>query len=369
MGGPPCPVAGDGAGDTPRLRSFRGASWSNAAPSFRYVKMSLQFIGSSVLAVLEIHTLLNPDCGYSNRANAVRAIRSVVLALLLSLVGAITVTPLSAAPSELPADGTAQSLNLLVNASSSSSVGPPQTPLSLYVPASIDRTRPSRILVILHGMNGSGQELAAPFVEDAERYGWIVVAPTFQFRDWRDTEQTRLDDREKIAALEEIIKMVPTELRLPVRSRVAVFGFSRGAQLAERFAFFHPELVQSVAVSGAGTYTLPKMQADSVPGDLAFPFGVADFSQYTGHAFDASSLRNTPFLVTVGEQDNRATDVPRQWDALLGSTRIERGRTFVQALKQADIPAELRIVPNTDHEVSSGVRSLAWEHFRSSFSD
>jgi pimeloyl-ACP methyl ester carboxylesterase len=193
----------------------------------------------------------------------------------------------------------------------------------------------------------------------------VDAAPTFQYRDWRDPEQVRLDDREKIAALQDIIQAVPIELGFPVLSQVEVFGFSRGAQLAARLAFFHPELIQGVVASAAGTYTLPKAHADNVPGDLAYPFGVADLSQYTGHAFETSSLRNVSFLVTVGNRDDRPADVPRQWDALLGSTRIERGRAFVQALTQANISAQFRIVANTDHEVSDGVRAQACEFLRS----
>ena len=53
---------------------------------------------------------------------------------------------------------------------------------------------------------------------------------------------------------------------LTLKPRVDVYGFSRGAQLAHRFAIFFPERVDHVVVFSAGTYTLP-FGARTVPGN------------------------------------------------------------------------------------------------------
>jgi hypothetical protein len=86
---------------------------------------------------------------------------------------------------------------------------------------------------------------------------------------------------------------------------------------------------------------------------------------YTGRPFDPAALRQVSFLITVGAQDNRVSDVPRQWDAIMGSTRVERAQAFVRSLQSLDVRADLRIVPNVDHEVTTAMRLQACEFLRS----
>lgn len=275
--------------------------------------------------------------------------------------------PTSAAPAELVlAAGSPAVASSVVPAASGASDVAAAPALAIHVPASLDRSQPAQVLLVLHGMNGSGQEMVGPFSEYAERFGWVVVAPTLQYRDWRDPEQVRIDDREKLAALHSLLSDLPGQLAMPVRSRAIVFGFSRGGQLAQRLALFYPDLVRGVAMAGAGTYTLPVASLGPEQGSAAlpFPYGIADLAGYTGRPFDPAALRQVSFLVAVGAQDNRVSDVPRQWDALIGATRVERAQAFVHSLQGLDVRADLRIVPNVDHEVTSGMRLQACEFLR-----
>jgi pimeloyl-ACP methyl ester carboxylesterase len=202
--------------------------------------------------------------------------------------------------------------------------------------------------------------MIAPFVNEAERLGWIVVAPTFNYRNWTDPEQVRLDEAELIPAIRGIIESLPAQVGAPVESRALLFGFSRGAQLGHRFAFFYPESVRGVVTVGAGTYTLPRSQVPTTAGNqtLTFPYGISDLARYTGRPFDAGALQRIPFLIAVGATDNRRADVPRQWDAIEGTTRVERAQTFARTLSDLGIRAELRVVEQMDHEVSAIIRQL-----------
>lgn len=240
-------------------------------------------------------------------------------------------------------------------------------PYSMHIASTVDRSRAAPVLVVLHGMGSSGQEMIAPFVAEAERYGWVIIAPTFTYRDWTDPDQVRLDELELIPTIRSLIDSLPSRVTVAVESKAIVFGFSRGAQLAHRFAFFYPESVRGVVTAGAGTYTLPRAEARPEQGGqaLAFPYGVGDLARYTGRPFNVGALRSVPFMVTVGAQDNRRGDVPRQWDRLLGTTRIERAQAFVESLTEIGVRAELRVVPQTDHEVSSIMRQLGCEFLQS----
>jgi pimeloyl-ACP methyl ester carboxylesterase len=142
-----------------------------------------------------------------------------------------------------------------------------------------------------------------------------------------------------------------------VRRQVLVLGHSRGAQLAHRFAEFRPDKVLAVAALSAGTYTLPLSSGPH--GSMPFPFGVKDLAQYAGRAFDATRFGNIQFWVGVGGQDTNPNDLPRQWDAYEGTTRLQRAQAFEAAMKQLGASAVLRVFGDTKHELTSEMRLAA----------
>src|SRR5438876_8822092 len=58
----------------------------------------------------------------------------------------------------------------------------------LYVrlPQGIADGQPRQVVVALHGMGGNGVDFAASLAEQADRYGWLLVAPTIRYGDWTD---------------------------------------------------------------------------------------------------------------------------------------------------------------------------------------
>jgi pimeloyl-ACP methyl ester carboxylesterase len=151
---------------------------------------------------------------------------------------------------------------------------------------------------------------------------------------------------------------LPQLMNLRTRRLVLILGHSRGAQLAHRFAEFRPERVLAVAALSAGTYTLPE---SSGPQDVAlsFPFGVKDMASYAGHAFDAGKFDVVQFWVGVGGQDTNPADVPRQWDGLEGTTRVQRAQTFESAMRQLGANSVLRVFGDAKHDVTSEMRAAA----------
>jgi pimeloyl-ACP methyl ester carboxylesterase len=284
-----------------------------------------------------------------------RSFASFIAAIALVLLA----EPLEGARSAF-APGIAEPLSGVAARSAEASVAPALPTFAIHVASTIDRSKPVPVLVALHGFGSNGQEMIAPFVPEAERLGWIVVAPTLNYRNWMDPEQVRLDETEFIPAIRGIIESLPSQVGAPVQSRALMFGFSRGAQLAHRFTFFYPESVRGVVTVGAGTYTLPRAELQTPAGNqvLSFPFGVSDLARYTGRQFDGTALRRIPFLIAVGDTDNRRADVPRNWDAIEGANRVERAQTFARSLIDMGVRAELRVIPQMDHEVSAIMRQL-----------
>jgi predicted esterase len=229
----------------------------------------------------------------------------------------------------------------------------------VFIPASVDPERPVPMLLALHGMGGNGGRIAARLASCAEQNGWVLIAPTFAYRDYMDLDQVRQDDREDLPRLLDLIDDVESRLAdqgLQVDDDLFVYGFSRGGQLAHRFAFFYPDRVAGVASLSAGSYTLPRPELD-------FPFGVADLRDYVGHAFDPEALTGKPFWVGVGASDTQAEQVPRRFDPFIGPTRLERATRFSDALQQLGANVQLNVFSGAGHEETALMRQRACAFF------
>jgi len=211
--------------------------------------------------------------------------------------------------------------------------------------------QPLRMLVALHGIGGRGDTFASDLAAAADRSGWVLVAPTILYGDWMDPVQVAHEDAMLINWLSGYLAQLPAKTNQPLDSAVLLLGFSRGAQLAHRFAEAYPEHTLAVAAASAGSYTLPQTATpDGAP--LLFPFGVADFPATVGQTFAPSQLRSVHFWVGVGNNDTNPADVPRQFDACQGDDRLDRARAFVAALGALNVTTELAVFPDVPHALT-----------------
>ena len=218
-------------------------------------------------------------------------------------------------------------------------------------------SRPLQVLLALHGMGGNGEDFSRDLVDQADKNGWLLVAPTIDYGDWTNPNVVAREDPILIGALADYLDQLPRLSGFQTRRQALILGHSRGAQLAHRFAEFRPEKVLAVAALSAGTYTLP--ESSGPHGGLTFPFGVKDLAQYAGHAFDASHFDLVQFWVGVGGQDTNAADLPRQWDSIEGTTRVQRAQAFESAMQQLGANSVLRVFGDAKHEVTSEMRQAA----------
>ncbi len=258
--------------------------------------------------------------------------------------------------------------------------------LALYVhlPPQAAQRQPLRVLLVLHGMGGSGAKFAENYVATADHNGWILIAPTMPYtRDYKDPVQLREEDLALGHTLHTLIEGLPERLGLTLRRHVLIVGFSRGAQLAHRFALFHPDLVESLALISAGSYTMPWASqtpptapvaapgvSQATPGPtsnaskmLAFPLGVGDLPTYLGAPIDWQDFRKISFWIGVGDKDILTADVARAFDSY-GNTRVQRARTYCSALQAMGIDAQIDVFPNVGHEVTADMRAKALEFLR-----
>jgi pimeloyl-ACP methyl ester carboxylesterase len=231
---------------------------------------------------------------------------------------------------------------------------------SVYVRAPRGGTlpgRPVQVLLALHGMGGTGEEFSKDLVDQADRDGWLIVAPTIGYGDWTNPSVVAREEPILIRALADYLDQLPQATGLQLRRLVLVLGHSRGAQLAHRFAEFRPDKVLAVAALSAGTYTLPLSSGPQ--GNMSFPFGVKDLAQYAGTAFDSARFGGIQFWVGVGGLDTNAGDLPRQWDSYEGSTRLQRAQAFEAAMQQMGATSMLRVFGDARHEITSEMRLAA----------
>jgi predicted esterase len=232
-------------------------------------------------------------------------------------------------------------------------------PTYTFVPPPASNGQPVRLLVALHGMGGSGADMAAMVGPQATAQGWALLAPTMPYRDYLDVEQVRRDG-ELLPRLRALIDALPAKTGLTFQPGVVMFGFSRGSQEAIRFSLMFPDYTLGVAGLSAGSYTLPaSTYADGRA--MRYPFGTSDVDTICGQKFDAAATKQVAYWIGVGGADTNVKDVPRQWDALVGTNRLERAQRFVEILQQFGARASFQMFPNAGHEVTDPMRDEAFK--------
>ena len=288
----------------------------------------------------------------------------LLLGSLFVILGSVAWSPREIGPQDqyLRVDPAIRGLAAAPAAPAVRSVGAaPLTDVAFYPPAKLG-TQPVRLLVVLHGMGGSGPDMAAGLLPEAHAKGWAVLAPTMPYRDFKDPELVRQDGA-LLPRLKATIDALPAKTGLSFESKVTLFGFSRGSQEAIRFSLMFPDATLGVAGLSAGSYTLPNTTYKAAASDpaklLPYPFGTGDVALICGHAFDPDAARRVTYWIGVGGSDNRVEDVPRQWDQYVGNNRVERAKRYVEVLQQFGAPATFQMFPNAGHEVTDTMRADA----------
>jgi putative flippase GtrA/poly(3-hydroxybutyrate) depolymerase len=229
----------------------------------------------------------------------------------------------------------------------------------VYLPSTVDATRPVAMLLALHGYGSSGQAIAKRLSGCADRYGWILVAPTMVYRDYFDPQQLRTDALQNLPRVYGLVEQTRRLVSgLELQPRLLVYGFSRGAQMAHRFSMVYPTSVAAAATLSAGSYTLPDVE-DTAHRPLRFPFGIADLPVLEDRPFDRHAFEQIPFWVGVGAEDTNPDDTSRAWDVYEGRTRVDRAEVFADDLRRHGERVDLRVFERAGHEETGTMRLSA----------
>lgn len=227
--------------------------------------------------------------------------------------------------------------------------GDPVREYFLYLP---DGLQPgAEPLVLAHGISRNAAEMALRFAELAARHRVPLIAPLFQQHSFGQYQQ--LADRRRGLrsdhALIDILADASRRFGLET-GRIALFGFSGGAQFAHRFAMVHPQRVRVCVPASAGWYTMP----DPV---LHWPLGLGNMPD---GALDPA-VGEVPFHLIVGQRDTGDHEALRQdpeLNAIQGVDRRTRARTWRRALKAAgwQRSSSLTVLPQTRHSFACAYR-------------
>jgi hypothetical protein len=218
-----------------------------------------------------------------------------------------------------------------------------------YVPPGAVADQPLTVLLVLHGDNQTGPDVARPLLDAAAQQHWAVVAPTLAYGNWNDPEQVTADTLTDLPLLRGLVAEDSWGDQA-VNPRILIFGEGRGAHTALAFSLFYPDDTAAVATVGPSPCIVPatdQTETQDAPA-LPFPYGVSDIEQYVGDDLDGDDLANTNLWLGVASGGDVDTG-HCAWGALAGRSPEERARTFAGLIRRVGARADVDVAtPPTD---------------------
>lgn len=198
----------------------------------------------------------------------------------------------------------------------------------LFVPHSAKPDAP--VLVSLHGVAHNAQNHALVFGPLCEEYGAVMLVPIFTQDLHKDYQRLGRKGRgNRIDLLLHRFLIEVAFLSGADVTRVHLFGFSAGAQVAHRYALAHPHRVARAVVAAAGWYTFPDRKQ-------RFPYGIRPVRALEGVTFNPEEFLRVPIEVLIGQDDTSLRNLrsTERTVSQQGRTRLDRARNWVAAMRK-----------------------------------
>lgn len=231
--------------------------------------------------------------------------------------------------------------------------------LHYYMPVGFDETGP--ILFVMHGAGRNGDDYRDSWIELADQYRVLILAPTYSEDHYPGTRSYHLGnmrtwlgvwrDRStwSYGSLERVFDLV-VEATGSAQTAYDVFGHSAGAQFVHRLCLFQPYArIHRAVAANAGWYTGPTFTE-------RFPYGLRG-SPISNQELESAFAHR--LIVLLGELDNsrHAGGHLRTTRQALrqGENRFDRGRWFMNtaqreaAIRGIDLQWELQVAPGIGH--------------------
>jgi pimeloyl-ACP methyl ester carboxylesterase len=235
----------------------------------------------------------------------------------------------------------------------------------VFIPSFVNSTR--RPLLALHGISRKDKAIFEGFKEVAAKTGRVLIVPRFSRKDWPGFQ--RIGRARPDRALLSLLSVLRDE-GVIAPGKIDLFGFSGGAQLANRFALLYPQMIGKLHLAAAGWYCLPDE-------DIAFPVGIgaAKRSKRHGSADIDAAMRSQidqflriPLRIYVGEEDT-IRDASLRTTALVdrsqGPDRKARAAAFLASFREAAgrsgiaTNTSMAILPGCGHDFTQCANNAA----------
>ncbi len=226
-----------------------------------------------------------------------------------------------------------------------------------YLPVKL-KADAATIVFVMHGQGKNADGYRDVWAAQADKYGFMVVAPLFDADTWGGTYATgqglMRDNKPTDSAMWSfsVIEHLFDAIKTATGNKSAayrLYGHSEGGQFVHRLVWFLPEARYDKAVAAnPGWYTMPDLS-------VALPYGLAN-SPATERTLKQSLERNLTVLLGSRDNDPNHPQLRKTSQAMAqGRFRLERGQNFFKqagercALLKCKFGWQSQIVPGAAH--------------------
>lgn len=243
------------------------------------------------------------------------------------------------------------------------------SPITVWTYRPTSLTSDAQVVFVMHGARRQPDKYREPWIEYADRHGWLLLLPEFskaRFPGSRNYNLLGIMDADgKLQAnsswlpaiFESIFQAVKTGEQLN-SDGFYLYGHSAGGQVVHRTMLFAQETNVYLAIAAnSGWYTLPELDRD-------FPGGLKNTG--VGPKQLAKSLERN-VVVLLGEEDNdpEHPQLSQRSEAVIqGPHRLARGKYFYGRIQEAattlqtPVNWKLKSVPGVAHS-NGGMAGIA----------
>ena len=170
------------------------------------------------------------------------------------------------------------------------------TQYKVFLPSTYRPDRDWPLLVSVHGTAGHPTPYETMWREDAEKYGFVVLAPFYDPPSFPNYDLIQFQRERSDKRLLDIISVVSGQLSIS-SEKFFLFGHSKGGQFVTRFILLHPDRIQKAVASASGSYPFPDPAKH-------FPSGLKRNPMMTdSDRIDTEGALNVPLAIIIGSKD------------------------------------------------------------------
>ena len=232
----------------------------------------------------------------------------------------------------------------------------------LYVPPGYQAgASPAEILVVVHGSPRTFMDFRDQFADFAEAQQVVVICPLFPVGLGDDAKG---DDYKYLSQggirYDEVLLGIVEDVRRRyalAAPRFGLFGFSGGAQFANRFLLLQPQHLWAASLGAPGSVTLVDDSQD-------WWVGTRDIAACFGRPLDRAALRQVPVQLLVGAEDLDGREITHREGGRFwmpganqaGASRPERLETLRRSLVAAGLAVTHEVIAGAGHDAAPAIR-------------